>query len=30
MEQGKAESKKLLRQQAQDFVAWLKEQKAIP
>ncbi|MGA2255019.1 MAG: hypothetical protein ABSG53_10185 [Thermoguttaceae bacterium] len=28
-EQGKQESKKLLRQQAQDFVAWLKEQKAI-
>ena len=28
-EQGKVESKKLLRQQAQDFVAWLKEQKAI-
>ena len=27
--QGKEESEKLLRQQAQDFLAWLKEQKAI-
>jgi hypothetical protein len=27
--EGKKESEKLLRQQAQDFVAWLKEQKAI-
>ena len=29
MEEGKDDSKKLLRQQAQDFVAWLREQKAI-
>ena len=28
-EQGKEDSKKLLRQQAQDFIAWLKEKKAI-
>lgn len=27
---GKKESEKLLRQQAQDFVAWLKKEKAIP
>jgi hypothetical protein len=30
LEQSKAEGRKLLRQQAQDFVAWLKEKKAIP
>ena len=30
MEQGKEEAGKLLRRQARDFVAWLKEQKAIP
>jgi hypothetical protein len=29
-EESKVDSKKLLRQQAQDFVAWLKERKAIP
>ena len=29
-ERGMRESKKLLRHQAQDFVAWLKKQKAIP
>lgn len=30
LEERKEDSKKLLRQQAQDFVAWLKKEKAIP